>query len=253
MTLKDKVALVTGSSRGIGAAIAKRFAAAGARVVLHGRDEAALVNVQGAIEQGGGKAIHVTADVTSFAELEALRQKAEAAFGPIDILIANAGGNTVKPHLSLEEIPEEAFRASLDGNLTATFLTLKSVVPGMKARRAGSIITLSSAASRRPTPFSPLAYAAAKAGIELLTQHAAAQLGPFNIRVNCIAPESILTEKAQAQIPPEQKAKMIETHPIRRLGTPNDVAEAAIYLASESASWISGVVLDVAGGAVLAR
>jgi 3-oxoacyl-[acyl-carrier protein] reductase len=253
MTLKDKVALVTGSSRGIGAAIAKRFAAAGAKVVLHGRDEGALSAVQRAIEQAGGQAMHATADVTRFAELEALRQKAETAFGPIDVLVANAGGNTVKPHLSLEEITEEAFRASLDGNLTATFLTLKSVVPAMKARRAGSIVTMSSAASRRPTPFSPLAYATAKAGIELLTQHAAAQLGPFNIRVNCIAPESILTEKAQAQIPREQQAKMIEAHPIRRLGTPDDVAEAALYLASDSASWISGVVLDVAGGSVLAR
>lgn len=253
MQLKDKVALVTGSSRGIGAAIAKRFAAAGAKVVLHGRDEQALAAVERSIAQANGRAIHVRADVTKLAELEALRLRAEEAFGPVDVLVANAGGNTVKPHLSLEEIPEDGFRASLDGNLVATFLTLKCFVPSMKARKTGSILTVSSAASRRPTAFSPLAYAAAKAGIELLTQHAALQLGPFNIRVNCLAPETILTEKSDALIPAAQKAQLIENHPIRRLGTPEDVAEAALYLASESAGWVSGVVLDVAGGSVLAR
>lgn len=123
----------------------------------------------------------------------------------------------------------------------------------MDLRHKVALVTVSSAASRRPTAFSPLAYAAAKAGIELLTQHAALQLGPFNIRVNCIAPETILTERADAQIPAAQQAQLIENHPIRRLGTPEDVAEAALYLASESASWVSGVVLDVAGGSVIAR
>jgi 3-oxoacyl-[acyl-carrier protein] reductase len=253
MELKNKVALVTGSSRGIGAAIARRFAAAGAKVALHGRDERALTAVRQAIVNAGGQAIQAQADVTKLAELEALRQRVEEAFGPVDVLVANAGGNTVTPHLSLEEIPEDGFRASLDGNLVATFLTLKCFVPSMKARKAGTIITVSSAASRRPTAFSPLAYAAAKAGIELMTQHAALQLGPFNIRVNCIAPETILTEKSDAQIPAAQKAQLVANHPIRRLGTPDDVAEAALYLASESASWVSGVVLDVAGGSVLAR
>ncbi|MDQ2644793.1 MAG: SDR family oxidoreductase [Myxococcota bacterium] len=253
MELTNQVALVTGSSRGIGAAIAKRFAAAGAKVVLHGRDEQALSTVHRAIEAAGGQAMYVPADVTKLAELEVLRGRAEEQFGPVDVLVANAGGNTVRPHLSLEEIPEEGFRASLDGNLIATFLTLKCFVPGMKTRKAGNIITVSSAASRRPTAFSPLAYAAAKAGIELLTQHAALQLGPFNIRVNCIAPETILTEKADAQIPAAQKAEMIEKHPLRRLGTPEDVAEAALYLASDGAGWVSGIVLDVAGGSVLAR
>ncbi len=251
--LRHKVALVTGSSRGIGAAIATLFAARGARVALHGRDVEALARTRAAIEAAGGQVIQVVGDVTDLEQLERMRGEVETALGPIDVLVANAGGSLTKPQLALEEISLEGFRASIEGNLIATFLTLKSVLPSMKKRKAGSVITISSAAARRPNPASPLPYAAAKAGIELLTQHVAAQVGPFNIRVNCIAPESILTERNQQQIPEAQKSSMIEAHPIRRLGTPEDVANAALFLASESASWISGVILDVAGGSVLAR
>ncbi|HMI84995.1 MAG TPA: SDR family oxidoreductase [Polyangiaceae bacterium] len=251
--LKDKVALITGSSRGIGAAIARRFAAEGAKVALHGRDVSALSAVRAAIEAVDGRVMQVTGDVTRFDEIEAMRRKIEDTFGPIDLLVANAGGAMTKPNLPLEETSEEGFRASIDVNLTATFLTLKSVLPSMKARKSGNIITLSSAAARRPHPASPLPYAAAKAGIELLTQHVAAEVGRYNIRINCIAPEAILTEKNQRQIPDAQKTVLIEAHPIKRLGTPEDIASAALFLASEEAGWISGVILDVAGGAVLAR
>src|SRR5262245_11485586 len=250
--LDDKVALVTGSSRGIGAAIAMLFAREGARVVLHGRDEAALAGVRAAIEKEGGRATAVTGDVTRWSEIEAMRARAEEAFGPIDVLVANAGGSHTRPNLPLEEISEEGWRASIDANLTATFLTLKSVLPGMKRRKSGNVITMSSAAARRAHPASPFPYAAAKAGIQLLTQEVAAQVGPYNIRVNCIAPETILTEANRRQIPDAQKAVLADTHPIRRLGTPEDVARAALFLASEEAGWISGVILDVAGGAVLA-
>jgi 3-oxoacyl-[acyl-carrier protein] reductase len=251
--LKQKVALVTGSSRGIGAAIARRFAQCGARVALHGRDEAALAGVARQIEAAGGQAVSVTGDVTKFADLERMRESVEKSLGPIEILVANAGKSYTKPHQPLEETPEDGWHASIDGNLTATFLTLKSVLPGMKQRKSGSIITLSSAAARRPSAFSPLPYAAAKAGIELLTQDVAAQAGPYNIRVNCIAPETILTENNLRQIPEAQKPAMIEMHPLKRLGTPEDVANAALFLASDEAGWITGVILDVAGGSVLAR
>ena len=121
----------------------------------------------------------------------------------------------------------------------------------MKARRSGCIITISSAAARRPHPMSPIAYAAAKAGIQILSQDVAAQAGPYGIRVNCIAPETILTERNVERIPAEQQQTLIETHPIRRLGTPADVARAAAFLASDESSWITGIVLDVAGGAVM--
>ena len=176
-----------------------------------------------------------------------MRHEIEGTVGPVDVLVANAGGSFTPPG-PLEEIPEDGWRASVDGNLTATFLTIKSFLPGMKQRRRGIIITMSSAAGRRPHPRSPIPYAAAKAGIQLMTQDLATQVGEYGIRVNCIAPETILTERNQRRIPLEQQAALIEAHPIRRLGTPEDVARAALFLASTESSWISGVVLDVAGG-----
>jgi 3-oxoacyl-[acyl-carrier protein] reductase len=249
-SLKGKVALVTGSSRGIGAAVAKLFAQEGAWVAVHGRDRAALAAVAAEIEGAGGRVLPVAGDVTKLADIEAMRTQIERELGPIELVVANAGGSFTPPG-PLEETSEEGWRASIDGNLTATFLTIKSVLPGMKQRKAGNIITLSSAAARRPHPRSPIAYAAAKAGVEMLTQDVAVQAGPFNVRVNCIAPETILTERNDERIPQSQQRELIEQHPLRRLGTPEDVARAALFLASDAAGWITGVVLDVAGGAVM--
>jgi 3-oxoacyl-[acyl-carrier protein] reductase len=249
--LRDRVALVTGSSRGIGATIARRFAAEGARVAIHGRDAAALKAVHAQIEGAGGRVVQVLADLTRGDEVDAMRRRVEAALGPIDILVANAGASLTPAGQPVEEITEEGWRASMDANLTATFLTLKSVLPGMKQRGRGSIVTLSSAAARRPHERSPVPYAVAKAGVQLLTQDVAAQAGPFGVRANCIAPETILTERNLQEIPPGVREMLVPQHPIRRLGTPEDVAEAALFLASDASGWITGVVLDVAGGAVM--
>jgi 3-oxoacyl-[acyl-carrier protein] reductase len=248
--LRDKVALVTGSSRGIGAAIARRFAREGAKVVVHGRDTAALSAVVREIEDAVCTSINIAADVTRCAEIAAMRRRVEEELGPIDILVANAGGSFSAPG-PLEETTEKEWHASIDGNLTATFLTIKSILPGMKQRGAGNIITVSSAAARRPHPKSPIPYSAAKAGIQILTQDVAAQAGPYGIRANCIAPETILTERNEQRIPPDQKESLVGIHPLKRLGSPDDVAKAALFLASDDAEWITGVVLDVAGGAVM--
>jgi hypothetical protein len=128
---------------------------------------------------------------------------------------------------------------------------IKCFLTGMKERGRGNVITMSSAAARRPNPGSPIAYAAAKAGIELLTKDVAAQAGPHGVRVNCIAPETIMTETNQQQIPEQVRETLRDTHPIRRLGTPEDVAQTALFLASDNSAWISGIVVDVAGGSVL--
>ena len=249
-TLQDQVALVTGSSRGIGAAIAVLLAAEGARVAVHGRDFNAAEAVRSQIEAVGGRAVTVLADLTDYAQIEAMRTTIEDRLGPIEVLVANAGGSPVRPG-PVEEISEVDWHASVDANLTATFLTVKSVLPGMKERGRGSIITMSSAAARRTTAMSPVAYAAAKAGIEQLTKNVAAQAGPFGVRANCIAPETILTERNLLEIPATTQESMRLTHPIRRLGLPDDVAQAALFLAADQAAWITGVVLDVAGGSVL--
>jgi len=250
-SLDGKVALVTGSSRGIGAAIAEEFARQGAKVAVHGRDGAALAAVAARIEQAGGRAVQVAADVTRYAEIEAMRLRVERELGPVGVLVANAGGNPVRPG-PVEQVSEEGWLATVEANLTATFLTVKSFLPGMKERGTGSIITMSSAAARRPTAGSPVPYAAAKAGIEVLTRAMAVQAGPCGVRVNCIAPETILTERNLRQIPAAVQEDLVGIHPIRRLGTPEDVARAARYLASDEAAWITGVILDVAGGSVLA-
>jgi 3-oxoacyl-[acyl-carrier protein] reductase len=250
--LDGRIALVTGSSRGIGAAIATLFADEGASVVVHGRDRDAVDAVTATITGRGSRAIAEIADLTRAADVDALRDSIEDRLGPVDLLVANAGGSPIPPG-ALEDITEDGWRASVDANLTTTFLTLRAFLPGMKSRGHGTIITMSSAAARRPGPQSPMAYAAAKAGIELLSQELAAQAGPAGVRVNCLAPETILTERNLVQIPEAIQRQLVDTHPVRRLGTPDDVARAALFLASDRASsWVSGVTLDVAGGSVLA-
>jgi 3-oxoacyl-[acyl-carrier protein] reductase len=229
--LAGKVALITGSSRGIGAAIARRFARHGASVAVHGRDPATLALVHAEIERDGGRAIGVAADVTSYAEIETMRLRIERELGPIDILVANAGGSPIPPG-PVEEISDHQERSA-----------------GMKQRRSGHIVTLSSTAGRWAHARSPVAYAAAKAGIEMLTRDLALQAGPFGIRVNGIAPETILTERNMERIPEPLRQSLVELHPIRRLGTPDDVAGAALFLVSEDSAWMTGVILDVAGGA----
>jgi len=248
--LKDRVALVTGSSRGIGAAIAVTFAQAGARVVLHGRHEAALASVRARITDLGGQATSVTGDVTIAADLVRMRERILDGYGHLDVLVANVGSSDSRP-TPIEDITEESWRGDIDRNLTGTFLTVKCFLPGMKERQSGSIITLSSAAGRQPSGHTLVAYGAAKAGVQIFTQDLAAQVGPYGIRANCLAPETILTETNERWIPSDTQRSLAESHPLRRLGKPDDVARAALFLASDESSWITGVIVDIAGGAVL--
>jgi 3-oxoacyl-[acyl-carrier protein] reductase len=249
-TLAGRVAVVTGSSRGIGAAIATTFAQAGASVVLHGRDEKALALVRDRLFEAGGDVMAVTGDITVAGDLDSIRDRILERYGRVDILVANAGSTDSRP-APIEDITEESWRADIDRNLTGTFLTVKCFLPAMKQRRSGTILTLSSAAGRRPSERTIVSYAVAKAGVQLFTQDLAAQVGPFGIRANCIAPETILTETNQQWIPADVQRSLAESHPLRRLGTPGDVAATALFLASDASGWITGIIVDVAGGAIL--
>jgi 3-oxoacyl-[acyl-carrier protein] reductase len=239
-----------GGSRGIGLETAARLAGHGARVAIAARGEEAVQAAVASVQAAGGRALGVTADATSLDAIEQVRERAESELGPVDVVAAFAGSGRARPG-PVYELSEDDWHSTVDGNLTATFLTLKTFLPGMVERRSGSIVTMASAAGRTPTPSAPAPYAAAKAGIVMLTRHVASQVGPFGVRVNCVAPSTVLTERTSRLMPDEVKQRFRAAHPLGRLGEPRDVAEAACFLASDSAAWITGVVLDVAGGAVM--
>ena len=247
--LANKIAVVTGASRGIGAATARSLATNGAKVVVNGRDATAIDAMVADIQSKGGRAIGIAADCTDFSAIEHLRERVEQEFGPVDILAAFAGGGIIRPG-PVEKISEEEWRSVIDGNLTATFLTVKSFLPGMIERRRGSIITMASTAGRLPSA-APAPYSAAKAGILMFSRNLANDLGKYGIRVNCISPSAVLTERTQRLMPEAQQKEIAAMHPLGRLGMPEDIASAALFFASESSSWITGVTLDVAGGRVM--
>jgi 3-oxoacyl-[acyl-carrier protein] reductase len=150
----------------------------------------------------------------------------------------------------VQDITEEDWRSSLDNNLTSTFFTVKSFLPGMLARGRGGILTMASAGARVASG-APAGYGAAKAGVIMLTRHLAQESGPNGLRVNCVSPSAVLTERTRMNMPPERQAQMLRAFPLGRLGTPDDIAQAALFLLSDASSWITGVVLDVAGGRVM--
>jgi NAD(P)-dependent dehydrogenase (short-subunit alcohol dehydrogenase family) len=247
--LAGRVAVVTGGSRGLGAATCLALARSGARVAVSGRDLAAMAEVVAAIRAEGGEAIAVPANVTRQGDLAALRDRAEAALGPVELLAAFAGGDG-QPGATAS-MAEAAWRSVVDGNLTATFLTLQAFLPGMISRGRGAIVTMASSAGRIPSR-SSAAYAAAKAGVVMLTRHLANELGPQGVRINCLAPSAILTDRTARLMPGEIRDRVAAAHPLGRIGTPEDVAQACLFLLSDSADWITGVTLDVAGGRVTA-
>jgi 3-oxoacyl-[acyl-carrier protein] reductase len=248
--LAGKVAVVTGGSGGIGAATCRLLAANGARVAVNGRDRTRIQAVVDAIREGGGEAVGVDGDCTDPAAVRRLRQAVEQELGPAEVLAAFVGGGRARPG-PVADIPEEDWQSTLDSSLTATFLTLKSFLPGMIRRGRGAIVTMASSAARLPGLGAPAPYMAAKAGVIMLTRQVASEAGPHGVRANCLAPHTILTEQIRRMAPQEWRDQMAAAVPLRRLGTPEDVALAAVFLTSDSAAWLTGVTLDVAGGYVM--
>ncbi len=246
--LEKRVALVTGSSRGIGAATAKLLAANGAAVAVnYHQSEGAARRVVEEIRKGGGKAIALRADVRERRDVEAMVAEATRRLGPIDTLVANASiGFPIRP---FTELAWEEVQAKLLGELGSAFFCCQAVVPGMIERRSGCIVAVSSGLSRHPGP-GFTAHSAAKAGLDGFMRSLALELGPHGIRVNVVSPGLTDTD-ATAYQPAEMKQAVARMTPLRRIGLPDDVAGAVLFLASDHARFVTGAYVPVSGGALM--
>ncbi|MEU6265486.1 SDR family NAD(P)-dependent oxidoreductase [Saccharopolyspora shandongensis] len=197
------------------------------------------------ITDHGGIAISETADVTDAAALEHLRRQTESRLGPVDVLAAFAGGQGFP--VPTVELSEQRWREVIDADLTSVFLSIQAFLPRMLERGQGAIITMSSAAGRQPSQAN-LAYGVANAGVVMLTRRLATEVGPRGIRINCLAPSAIRTDRTAALMPAEVQEDVAAKHPLGRMGTTDDVARTALFLASDAASWLTGITIDVAGG-----
>jgi 3-oxoacyl-[acyl-carrier protein] reductase len=218
-------------------------------VAVNGRDQTAIDRTVAEIRSKGGQAVGVAADCTVLADLERMRQQVEQELGPVDILAAFAAAAHAGPGPTVE-LSDEAWRTSIEGTLSPTFLTVKSFLPAMIERGHGSIITMASSGARQPVG-APVAYATAKAGVIMLTRHLANEVGSHGVRVNCLAPHTILTDDIRQRMPERMQQELASQVPLRRLGTPEDVALSVLFLASDSSGWITGITLDVAGGRII--
>jgi len=245
--LTGKVAVVTGSTKGIGKAIAERFADHGAKVVISSRKAPACEAVAGAInERHPGAAIAVPANISSKDDLKRLVDEARAAFGKIDILVCNAASNPYYGPMS--GLSDEAFHKVLDNNIVSNHWLIHMVAPEMKAGRDGVVIIVSSVGGLRGSGVLG-AYGISKAADMQLARNLAQELSPDNIRVNCIAPGLVKTDFARALWDtPEAERRSSQSTPLRRLGEPDDVAGAAVFLAGRSGAWVTGQTIVVDGG-----
>jgi 3-oxoacyl-[acyl-carrier protein] reductase len=248
--LKGKVAIVTGGSKGIGAATCLLLGHNGARVAVCGRDQEAIERVTGETRDAGAAAVAgLAADLTTPERVGHLRAEVETRLGPADILMAFAGGFGARTPLLETELEE--WNYIVESNLTSTFLTLREFGAGMAERGSGSIVTMASNAARFLDITLTASYAAAKAGIAMLSRHAAIELGPHGVRVNVLAPATILSERVKRNMDDARLQSIAELSPLGTIGVPEDPALAALFLASDSARWLTGVTLDVAGGRIM--
>jgi 3-oxoacyl-[acyl-carrier protein] reductase len=248
--LEGKVAVVTGGSKGIGAATAILLGHNRARVAVCGRDQETIESVTTQVrEAGAADAAGFAADLTTPERVAQLRVDIEGQLGPAEVLMAFAGGFGARTPLLETELDE--WKGIVESNLTSTFLTLREFAPGMVERGSGSIVTMASNAARFLDIQLTASYAAAKAAIMMLSRHAALELGPHGVRVNILAPATILSERVKRNMPEERLAQIADMSPLGTVGVPEDPALAALFLASDSARWMTGVTLDVAGGRIM--
>lgn len=247
--LNGRVVAITGAASGIGAVAAREFAAQGARVALVDIARADAEALADELVAAGHAARFVHCDISNEASVQAAIAEVSAAFGGLDVLVNCAGGYTKM--LNIEQMPVQEFDKVIALNLRGTFLMCKAAIPPLKASKAGRIINIASISGRTVHATSSPAYGAAKAGVIQLTRFLAWELGPHNITANSIAPITTLTPRVAALRTPEQVEQMAATIPLRRLAEPIDHVNAMLWLASDAASYINGVSLDVNGGRVM--
>lgn len=250
-SLAGQVAVITGSSRGIGRAIAERLAEHGAQVVISSRKAEPCAEVAAGINatHGAGRAISIPANISRKEELRHLVDETTRQLGRIDILVCNAASNPYYGPMS--GLGDEQFRKILDNNVVANHWLISFAAPQMIARRAGSIIIVSSIAGLRGTPVLG-AYGISKAADMQLARNLAHEFGPHNVRVNCIAPGLIKTDFAKALWEDaELLAQRTATTPLRRIGEPDEIAGAAVFLASKAGSFMTGQSLVIDGGVTI--
>jgi NAD(P)-dependent dehydrogenase (short-subunit alcohol dehydrogenase family) len=248
--LTGKVAIVTGSSRGIGRAIAEAFAEAGAKVAVSARNLAPCEEVAAAIRQKGGAAIAVAARISDKVQLENLVARTREAWGPIEILVCNAA---VNPHYgSLDQLTDEMFERMMLNNVLSNLWVSRLVAPDMRQRREGAIIFITSTAALRATTMLGM-YGVTKSADYALCRNLAAEWGPDNVRVNCIAPSVVTTQFARVlyEDPERRKAREAETL-LKRLAEPDDIAGVALMLAARAGAYITGQTIVVDGGTTIA-
>lgn len=245
--LQDKVSMITGGGRGLGAAIADKFYRAGSRVVLLDLDARAVESQACALDSSGDNVVACQADVTKEDQILLRVKEAVERFKRIDILVNSAG---ILGNLPIDQLSVAEFEKVIKVNLTGTFIVCKSVTPVMKKQGEGKIINIASLGGRTGRPGVGVNYAASKAGVIGLTQTLAKELGSYGIFANAIAPGPIMTEMT-LQAPAEAFKKWRAGRAVNRDGEPRDVADAALFLASDMSDWITGITLDVNGGILI--
>lgn len=258
MSLKGRVAVVTGGARGMGRAIGLRLARKGASILVCDIDEPRAKRTAEEITRLGQEALAVKSDVSKHEDVRRAIEEAVRRFGRVDILVNNVGigfatGSLVDPsHRLVENYTEEEWDRTINTNLKSMFLFSKEVIPYMKKQKWGKIVSISSTAGLSGQPVSGgsgPAYGAAKAGIMNLTKTLARQLGPYNVNVNAIAPGPV--QGTGFTMTEEGIAASISRLPLRRIGKPEDIANAVAFLCSEDANWITGQTIAVSGGEVM--
>lgn len=244
--LKNKVAVVTGSTSGIGIGIARLFAAQGAKVVVCGRRAEKGQAVVDMITKEGGEAMYHFADLTDIASIDTLFADVEKTYGGVDVLVNNAAAVGL-PDGRVDELSLEMWDDIFQSDLRGTFYTIKTALPYLRKRGGGSIVNIGSMAAFTGD-LGATAYACAKAGVDTLTQYTALQYGKENIRCNCVRPGLIVTPENDAKVPQLLKDIFLDNIMVNRYGCPEDIGHLCVYLASDEAAYVTGQIMTVDGG-----